>query len=125
MNYRSVSLADRVFEKLEINKLEPKEEFVDFLVDLKTKFENIVVVNDGSSEKYDKIFNDISKKGIIVLKNHINLGKGRALKYGINHILNVFKECKVIVTADSDGQHTSKDIQSRWQRMTNFTILYM
>ena len=58
---------------------------------------------------------DASKKikdlKIPVIKNHINLGKGRALKYGINYILNTCEECKVIVTADSDGQHSAKDIQ--------------
>ena len=94
-----------------IPSLEPKEDFVEFLKELNLTFKNIVVVNDGSSKEYDYIFNQINDLKIPVIKNHINLGKGRALKYGINYILNTYEECKVIVTADSDGQHSAKDIQ--------------
>lgn len=94
-----------------IPSLEPNEDFVKFLKELKTTFKNIVVVNDGSSKEYDYIFKQITDIEIPVIKNHINLGKGRALKYGINYILNTYEECKVIVTADSDGQHSLDDIQ--------------
>lgn len=94
-----------------IPSLEPKEDFVEFLKELNLTFKNIVVVNDGSSKEYDYIFNQIKDLEIPVIKNYINLGKGRALKYGINYILNNYDNCRVIVTADSDGQHSAKDIQ--------------
>lgn len=95
-----------------IPSLEPKGDFVDFLKELKINFNNIIVVNDGSSKEYDNIFGQIESLDIPVIKNHINLGKGRALKYGINYILNTYEDCRVIVTADSDGQHSAKDIEA-------------
>ena len=94
-----------------IPSLEPKEDFVIFLSDMKNTFKNVIVVNDGSSNEYDKIFENISKIGVTILKNNINLGKGVALKHGINYILNTFENGSVIVTADSDGQHTIQDIK--------------
>lgn len=94
-----------------IPALDPNSNFVDFIVELKTKFKNIVVVNDGSQEKNQFVFDRISQNDVIVLNHFVNLGKGRALKYGINYILNNIKDCKVIVTADSDGQHSVDDIE--------------
>lgn len=94
-----------------IPSLSPKKEFIDFLITLKEKFNSIIVVNDGSTEEYDSIFKNIEDLDITVLKNNINLGKGRALKNGINYILNNLKDIKTIVTADSDGQHSVMDIE--------------
>ena len=94
-----------------IPALDPNEKIMsEFLDKLKKLFANILVVNDGSKKKYDKFFSNLEKDGIVVLKNHINYGKGRALKYALNHILNEYPDCKAIVTADSDGQHSPEDI---------------
>src|SRR5256885_13690853 len=38
-----------------------------------------------------------------------NLGKGRALKTGLNHFLLHFPDQQGVVTVDADGQHTAKD----------------
>ena len=73
-------------------------------------FKNIVVVNDGSRESYEDYFKKFEKQGIVVLKHHINYGKGRALKTALNYILNEYKNIKAIITADSDGQHSPEDI---------------
>ena len=81
-----------------------------FMNKLVKEFSNIVVVNDGSRDEYNKFFEDLQKKKIIVLKHHINYGKGRALKTALNYILNEYKEIKAIITADSDGQHSVEDI---------------
>lgn len=92
--------------------LNPNEKIMnDFLKKLKKEFNNIVVVNDGSDEKYDKYFELLKKDNIIVLKHFINLGKGRGLKTATNYILNNYSKCDVIVTADSDGQHSVQDIK--------------
>ena len=90
---------------------EPEKNFLKFLDELKKEFKNIVVVNDGSGKKYKDIFNEIKNKDIIVIENFINMGKGRALKNGINYILQNYNEDSVIVTADSDGQHLVNDIK--------------
>src|SRR6185369_8570471 len=41
----------------------------------------------------------------------VNLGKGAALKTGINHALCTFPGLTGIVTADADGQHHPEDIR--------------
>ena len=66
---------------------------------------------DKVKDSYEKYFKDFEKKGIIVLKHHINYGKGRALKTALNYILNEYKNIKAIITADSDGQHSPEDIE--------------
>ena len=81
-----------------------------FLNELDKEFINIVLINDGSSIKYSNYFNKLEKK-YPVIKHNINLGKGRGLKDGLNYILNNYKNIKVIVTADCDGQHSPTDIK--------------
>lgn len=101
---------------LVIPSLNPDENFLDLLDNFKSKIaENniklsIVVVNDGSSSKFDNTFEKIKEKKIIVLEHAVNLGKGRALKTAFNYILNEVKDLKSVVTADSDGQHLIEDI---------------
>ena len=73
---------------------------------IKNKFE-VIVINDGSNNKYNKIFTNI-KKIVTVLEYTPNKGKGYALKYGLNYIKNHYDKY-VIVTMDCDGQHTVKD----------------
>ncbi len=48
----------------------------------------IVVVDDGSGSTYSELFARASViSGTTVLTNAVNLGKGAALKHGMNHIL--------------------------------------
>ena len=71
----------------------------------------IVVVDDGSGPDHAEVFQRLKQiPGIRVLTNAINLGKGAALKHGMNHILVNFPDCVGVVTADADGQHTVTDI---------------
>lgn len=71
----------------------------------------IVVVRDGGGSEYDPVFNALEKNPICHLVVHaVNLGKGRALKSGMNYILNNFGSSKGCVTADADGQHLPSDI---------------
>ena len=76
-----------------------------------SSFEKIVVVDDGSGEKYKPIFDDIAKlDNFIVLSYPDNHGKGYALKTGFKYVRDELPEVKGIVTADGDGQHTLEDI---------------
>jgi putative flippase GtrA len=71
----------------------------------------IVVVNDGSGTGYALLFDRIRQMpGVTVLTNAVNLGKGAALKHGMNHILVHHPDCVGVVTADADGQHAVSDI---------------
>lgn len=90
---------------------DPNEEIMDnFVKKLSKSFKNIVFVNDGSGKHHDKFMNSIEKK-YPMIKHYINFGKGRGLKNGINYILNNYKDARVIVTADCDGQHSVRDIK--------------
>jgi glycosyltransferase involved in cell wall biosynthesis len=68
--------------------------------------ENIIVVNDGSTDSTLKILHDYSQINVINLPD--NKGKGNGLKIG-------FRKAKELgynyaITIDSDGQHYSDDI---------------
>lgn len=95
-----------------IPTLDPDEEIMgNFLKELGKDFEHILVVNDGSKEIHDKFFESLKKDGIVVLKHYKNYGKGRGLKNALNYILNEYSDISGIVTCDSDGQHSVKDIK--------------
>ena len=82
-----------------------------FLEKLQKITNNILVYDDGSRKEYESFFKEIEKKKIIVLHHYINLGKGRAMKDAFNYLLLKYTNLKGIVTADSDGQHSPKDIE--------------
>ena len=97
----------------------------EFICTLNNTFPNIVIVNDGSLPQYTSFFNQLSTEHIVIT-HYINLGKGRALKTGINYILNNYPNIKAIITADSDGQHAVKDIKKcyhKWQKSPDSLIL--
>lgn len=66
----------------------------------------IVVVNDGSSESAEPVFQEL--EGAVVLRHEKNRGKGRALKTGIAYMAE--QGFTGVVTADADGQHGPEDI---------------
>lgn len=91
---------------------EPGTELLEFYRDLKTKgFQNIIVINDGSTDDYTELFDEITARGGVVLKHAVNQGKGRALKTVFNYILNEFPDACGCITADSDGQHKTEDVE--------------
>ncbi|MCI9279210.1 MAG: glycosyltransferase [Bacilli bacterium] len=88
-----------------------------FMEKLEKNFEKIVIIDDGSGEEYQSFFQEYHKKGITVLRNHINLGKGRAIKYAFNYCLNTYDTMVGTVTADCDGQHSVEDIKKCCQSL--------
>lgn len=90
---------------------DPNEEIMDnFLEKLSKEFDSIVLIDDGCSKKHERYMKSLAKK-YPVIKHDTNLGKGRAIKDGINYILDNYSKAKVIVTADCDGQHSVEDIK--------------
>ena len=73
-------------------------------------FQKIVVVDDGSGAEYTEIFSTLKSMGCHILTHAINMGKGRALKTGINDLLTTGGNIDGVITADADGQHLVKDI---------------
>ncbi len=94
-----------------IPSLNPDEKLVNYVEALsKQDFRHILIINDGSSEEYNGIFEQL--KGFekcTVISHEINQGKGRALKTGMEYVLTNFPDCVGIVTGDADGQHQLKD----------------
>ena len=94
-----------------IPSYEPNEKMIDYVRSLfECGMKHIVVVNDGSSKEYNCFFDEAQNLGAKVLGYEINKGKGYALKTAFSYIKNEMKSFKTIVTADSDGQHTVKDL---------------
>jgi glycosyltransferase involved in cell wall biosynthesis len=74
-------------------------------------FGEVIVVNDGSDRSCSVVFEELALlPRVRVLQHAVNLGKGRALKTGINYFLNELPEMDGLVTADADGQHTAADV---------------
>lgn len=72
----------------------------------------VVVVNDGSGPDFDHYFDAVRAVGekVIVLNHAVNLGKGAALKTGLNHCLYTYRDQAAVITVDADGQHLKDDI---------------
>lgn len=71
----------------------------------------IVVVDDGGGAEFAPIFERLqTMPRCEVLRHAVNLGKGRALKTGLNHILLHHRDSAGVVTCDADGQHSPEDV---------------
>jgi glycosyltransferase involved in cell wall biosynthesis len=68
-------------------------------------YDNIVVVNDGSSDATSQVALNF---GATVLSHQINLGAGAATQTGIEYALE--QGADIIVTIDGDDQHFPEDI---------------
>lgn len=68
-------------------------------------FDNIVVVNDGSTDNTSEI---ACQYGATVLTHPINLGAGAATQTGVEYALE--RGAEIIVTMDGDNQHFPEDI---------------
>ncbi len=68
-------------------------------------YNNIVVVDDGSS---DHTYESAQAMGVCVVRHSINLGAGAATSTGIAVAMR--KHADVVLTFDADGQHDPEDI---------------
>ena len=65
----------------------------------------IIVVDDGSSDNSVEKVQEIKNKNIKIIRHKINKGYGAAILTGIKHATG-----DVIITIDSDGQHNPEEI---------------
>lgn len=96
---------------------EPDNRLIELLEKFnKTNIGPVILVNDGSSNYYDPIFEKaedlIRENDGVLLKHPQNMGKGRALKTAFSYIVNHYQNAIGSITADSDGQHTVECIKS-------------
>lgn len=101
-----------------IPSYEPDNKLINLVDDLNKEEVDIVVVNDGSNETFDNIFNNAQKYAKVISYEN-NMGKGYALKKGIEYIKDNYKEDYLIITMDSDGQHTIKDAKKLMEYTEN------
>jgi len=89
----------------------PDEKLLKLIDELtESGYENILLVDDGSGEEYSGIFEQAeTHEQVEVIRHHVNLGKGRALKTGFNHIIGKYPG-RGAITCDADGQHTVPSI---------------
>lgn len=94
-----------------IPALNPLPSLLLFLEKLSRLSSTVIVINDGSDDKYNYIFNKIRLlEHCVVLEHHENRGKGAALKTGFAYVLQHEKKVKYVLTAGAHGQHTIEDI---------------
>lgn len=74
---------------------------------VKAGYRNVVVVDDGSSDRTSEKAKKHTKH---VLRHVINRGQGASLKTGIDYALT--QKADIIVTFDADGQHRVEDISA-------------
>ncbi len=92
---------------------EPPRAFVEYARALLSHgMKALLVVDDGSGEKYADIFAELANiERCVVLSYSENHGKGYALKHAFDYCKSHFDESCVFVTADCDGQHLVEDVQ--------------
>jgi len=70
------------------------------IIDSKKYSDQIIVIDDGSSDYTSKIAKEL---GVELVQHKKNLGKGAALRTGFKHAM--IHSPDVVVTLDGDGQH--------------------
>ena len=88
----------------------PDARMVELVRELRGNGLDVMLVDDGGQAPFAPLFAQCRELGAEVAVHTVNLGKGRALKTGINAALLRWPDLRAIVTADADGQHTPKDI---------------
>ncbi|MDR1600133.1 MAG: bifunctional glycosyltransferase family 2/GtrA family protein [Oscillospiraceae bacterium] len=87
----------------------PDQRLVNLVGELRGRGLDVLVVDDGGGPAYSGIFSQVEALGASVVRHAVNLGKGRALKTGLNALM-LRGDSLDVVTADADGQHTLGDI---------------
>lgn len=96
-----------------IPSLHPDPDFPGFVAGLAgAGFAEVLVIDDGSGPDYAHHFATIAAiSGVRLLTHEVNRGKGAALKTAFADLLPRRPEA-IVVTADSDGQHTAEGIEA-------------
>ena len=85
---------------------------------VKSGFEHIIIVDDGSDEAHQKWFEQAaSYPQCVVLHHGVNKGKGRALKTAFGYVKDRLPELAGVITIDGDGQHLLHDIIACAEKM--------
>ena len=80
----------------------------EIISNLLKKFSNVILVDDGST---DRTFNEIKDLDVKILHHEINLGVGAAVQTGFEYVSTI-DSAHAVITFDADGQHLVKDAES-------------
>lgn len=94
-----------------IPTLNPDERLIHLVEKLRLGNIPIVIINDGSKQAFNNIFETLKTKlGCDITSHDNNMGKGAAIKTGLEYADNKYPNNCGFVTADADGQHAAEDI---------------
>jgi glycosyltransferase involved in cell wall biosynthesis len=79
----------------------------------------VVVVDDGSADNTASV---AERRGALVLRHPLNLGKGAALKTGCDYAIK--KGAKILIVLDADAQHKPEDIPRFLDAMQDADIVF-
>lgn len=100
-----------IAEVIVIPAYEPPDTFTDYVRTLLAEHRIVLIVDDGSGERFSPIFSEISNfSHTTVLRKARNHGKGYALRSAFRYIATCYPKA-IVVTADCDGQHRPWDIE--------------
>ena len=88
---------------------EPEEVLIPLTAELKENGFTVLVVNDGSGDAYQHVFDAVSEYATVTALAQ-NSGKGAALKAGMRYIKENMPDCENFITCDADGQHLVSDV---------------
>ncbi len=95
----------------------------DFLFDVVTEtlnfVDNVIAINDGSSDGSKKTINNLERVQVISLNR--NYGKGYALQIGFNESNK--QNFDIVITLDADKQHNPAFIPEFISQLSNFDIV--
>lgn len=110
-----------------IPSLNPDEKLMKVICGLEEEgFDDIIVVNDGSSP--DKLLNFPDPKehpACTVLTHEVNRGKGAALKTAFEYFLKNRTDRLGVVTVDGDNQHRPEDVKKCAEKMLESSALVL
>jgi glycosyltransferase involved in cell wall biosynthesis len=83
------------------------------VADVRSVFDNVVCVDDGSSDDTGEI---ALRAGAHLVRHPVNLGQGAAIQTGVEYARRQ-PGAQVFVTFDGDGQHRVKDVVAMVDRL--------
>ncbi len=96
------------------------EDFIeDTIIDIKRYMKDILVIDDGSTDKSYQVMSRV--KGINILRHKHNKGKGAALKTGFKYAID--NGFDAVITIDADGQHKASDIPKFLSKASKYDLI--
>jgi len=96
-----------------------EKEIKEVIKKTKKYVDNIVVVDDGST---DKTYEAAKNANVVVLRHVVNLGKGAALKTGCEYAIK--KGADNLILIDADSQHDPKEIPNFITNLNKVDIVF-